>query len=61
MMADNKTLLNLTKDIAIAMINNNFIANPVAQKEKTSDNINKAITEVYEKLSELNEKPQNIC
>lgn len=50
-MASNEKLLELTKDIVVTMINNKYISPD--EVEITTENI-------FNKLTELNEKPQNI-
>lgn len=54
-MANNKQLLELTKDIVIAMIENNYIANPSATASKNSDEVIKATETIFNKLFELNQ------
>lgn len=50
-MASNEKLLELTKDIVVTMINNKYI-NP--------DEVEMTVKNIFNKLTELNEKPQNI-
>lgn len=50
-MASNEKILELTKDIIVVMINNKYI-NP--------DKVTEATENIFNKLTELNEKPQKI-
>ena len=58
-MANNEKLLEITKDIVIAMINNDYIPNPGELSKKNNNEVIKATETIFNKLSELNEKTQN--
>ncbi len=52
-MVDNDKLLEFTKDIVVAMIENHYISNLTSNKN--NDNVIKATEEIFNKLNELNQ------
>ncbi len=56
-MAGNSTLLELTKDIIVAMIEHGYIQKQEPNGKKTNEYVVKATEEIFDKLSELNSKP----
>lgn len=59
-MANNEKLLEITKEIVIAMIQNNYIPNPAELSKKTNEKITEATRAIFNELSKLNETSQNI-
>lgn len=52
-MVDNDKLLEFTKDIVVAVIENHYISNLTSNKN--NDNVIKATEEIFNKLNELNQ------